>query len=194
MAKVTVDMRGFNPPTTTAQEKKVAIVAGRPVFYKPKKVREAEAVLHEVLMGNDPKEPLKGPIKLTVQWQFEAKTHKPGTYRTTRPDTDNLQKLLKDVLTSRGWWRDDAQVVIEHVSKIWAADPGLIITAEEIDNVIENDTGKQAWEWCHDCKEYDQKAHCCHRWTGVIRETVKELEECYKERRVAEEGGKNDCK
>ena len=36
------------------------------------------------------------------------------------------------------------------------------------------------WEWCHDCKEYDQESHCCHRWTKVIRETVAELEKCYK--------------
>ena len=28
------------------------------------------------------------------------------------------------------------------------------------------------FEWCHDCKEYDQNAHCCHRWTKVIRNTV----------------------
>ena len=39
------------------------------------------------------------------------------------------------------------------------------------------------WEWCHDCKEYDQEAHCCHRWTKVIRKTVAELEEHYGERR-----------
>ena len=30
-------------------------------------------------------------------------------------------------------------------------------------------------EWCHDCKEYDQNAHCCHRWTKVIRNTVNDL-------------------
>ena len=33
----------------------------------------------------------------------------------------------------------------------------------------------EEFEWCHDCKEYDQQAHCCHRWTKVIRNTVKEL-------------------
>ena len=36
------------------------------------------------------------------------------------------------------------------------------------------------WEWCHDCKEYDQEAHCCHRWTKVIRKTVDEVKESYK--------------
>ena len=32
-------------------------------------------------------------------------------------------------------------------------------------------------EGCHDCKEYDQDNHCCHRWTKVIRRTVEELNE-----------------
>lgn len=35
------------------------------------------------------------------------------------------------------------------------------------------------YEWCHDCKEYDQEKHCCHRWTKVIRNTVAELEVHY---------------
>lgn len=39
------------------------------------------------------------------------------------------------------------------------------------------------WEWCRECKEYDQEAHCCHRWTKVIRKTIAELEECYGEKR-----------
>lgn len=38
---------------------------------------------------------------------------------------------------------------------------------------------KAEWEWCHDCKEYDQENHCCHRWSNTIRKTVAELEEHY---------------
>lgn len=34
---------------------------------------------------------------------------------------------------------------------------------------------EEQFEWCHDCKEYDQNAHCCHRWTKVIRNTVNDL-------------------
>jgi hypothetical protein len=33
----------------------------------------------------------------------------------------------------------------------------------------------EEFEWCTDCKEYDQTAHCCHRWTKVIRQTVDEI-------------------
>lgn len=34
---------------------------------------------------------------------------------------------------------------------------------------------EESFEWCHDCKEYDKSAHCCHRWTKVIRNTVEEI-------------------
>ena len=34
---------------------------------------------------------------------------------------------------------------------------------------------QEEFEWCTDCKEYDQEAHCCHRWTKCIRNTIKEI-------------------
>ena len=34
---------------------------------------------------------------------------------------------------------------------------------------------EQTFEWCHDCKEYDQEAHCCHRWSKVIRTTITDI-------------------
>ena len=63
---------------------------------------------------------MDGPVALTVEWRFATKTHKEGTYRVTRPDTDNLQKLLKDCMTRVGFWRDDAQVCREEVTKRWS--------------------------------------------------------------------------
>lgn len=34
---------------------------------------------------------------------------------------------------------------------------------------------EELFEWCTDCKEYDHRMHCCHRWTKQIRDTVEEL-------------------
>ena len=34
---------------------------------------------------------------------------------------------------------------------------------------------QEEFEWCTDCKEYDQDKHCCHRWTKVIRDTVEDM-------------------
>lgn len=45
---------------------------------------------------------------------------------------------------------------------------------------------EEVFEWCHDCKEYDQEKHCCHRWTKVIRQTVEEMRSQQSERKKGE--------
>lgn len=121
----------INPPTTTAQMRKVRVINGKPMFYKPPKVREACCVLTEALTPYVPEHPLEGAIRLTVRWYFPCgRSHKDGEYRTTRPDTDNLEKMLKDCMTGLNYWHDDAQVVCEHVEKIWSQQPGIYICVE----------------------------------------------------------------
>lgn len=34
---------------------------------------------------------------------------------------------------------------------------------------------EESFEWCTDCKEYDQESHCCHRYSKMIRKTVEEM-------------------
>ena len=125
----------INPPTATAQMKKVSVVRGRPVFYEPAKVKEAKNLLISCLALNKPKVPFEGAVSLKVKWLFpKGKSHKHGEWRTTRPDTDNLQKLLKDCMTMCGFWKDDAQVVREIVEKQWSDEPcGIDIEILEVD-------------------------------------------------------------
>ena len=47
--------------------------------------------------------------------------------KTTRPDADNLNKMLKDVMTDMGFWSDDALICCEMVSKMYGDEPGIII-------------------------------------------------------------------
>ena len=124
-----------NPPTATAQEKKVALVKGRVVFYEPSNLKAAKSQLTFHLLRHRPKEPLKGPLSLTVLWLFpKGKNHKDGSWRITRPDTDNLEKMLKDCMTRCGFWRDDAQVVKEYVEKKWSENPvGIEIEIVELE-------------------------------------------------------------
>lgn len=124
-----------NPPTATAQEKKVALVHGRPVFYEPAKLKTAKKELTLLLSEHRPKEPLTGPLSLSVTWFFpKGKSHRHGEWRVTRPDTDNLEKMLKDCMTHCGFWKDDAQVVREHVEKRWSEDPvGIEIEITELE-------------------------------------------------------------
>ena len=63
-----------------------------------------------------------------------AVKYKDGEYKATRPDTDNLQKMLKDCMTKCGFWKDDALVVSEITEKFWAKTPGIFIRIEDVDN------------------------------------------------------------
>lgn len=124
----------IDPPTATAQMKKIAVVKGRPVFYEPVAVKQAKALLMSALMEHRPAVPLEGPLALTVTWLYpKGKSHKAGEWRSTKPDTDNIEKLLKDCMTKCGFWKDDAQVVRETVEKLWAENPvGIEIEVEEL--------------------------------------------------------------
>ena len=121
------------PPTITHQEKKVHLVNGRPRFYEPDELKAARQKLTAYLGQHVPEEPYQGGIQLIVKWCFQTKgRHKDGEYRITKPDTDNLQKLLKDCMTSVGFWSDDAQVASEIVEKFWAEIPGVYIRVTEL--------------------------------------------------------------
>ena len=119
------------PPTITHQEKN--LVNGRPRFYEPDELKAARQKLTAYLGQHVPEEPYQGGIQLIVKWCFQTKgRHKDGEYRITKPDTDNLQKLLKDCMTSVGFWSDDAQVASEIVEKFWAEIPGIYIRVTEL--------------------------------------------------------------
>lgn len=125
----------IHPPTVTAQEHKVRIVHGRPMFYDTPRLKEARSTFEYLLRQHRPKAPLQGPVALTVEWLFSTKSHREGAYRITRPDTDNLQKLLKDCMTRVGFWNDDAQVCREEVIKRWSRhNPGIYIKVVSIND------------------------------------------------------------
>ncbi len=114
----------MKPPTATAQEKKVRVVHGKPIFYDPAPVKEAKKLLTGHLILHRPDEPMTGALTLRTLWLFpRGRPHKHGEWRVTKPDTDNLQKLLKDCMTKTGFWHDDAQVAREIVEKRWADEP-----------------------------------------------------------------------
>ena len=91
--------------------------------------------MNAYLSVNKPTEPYIGAISLRVLWLFPmGKTHQNGEWRITKPDTDNLQKLLKDCMTKCGFWKDDAQVAREIIEKRWADEPcGIYIEIEKLE-------------------------------------------------------------
>ena len=121
------------PPTITAQEHKVKIVNGKPVFYDPPELKQAKDKLIGHLGKYMPQEKYESPVRLVVKWCFPLSgKHSNGEYKHTKPDTDNLQKMLKDCMTKCGYWKDDALVASEVVEKFWAEVPGIYIYIEDI--------------------------------------------------------------
>lgn len=118
------------PPTITAQEHKVRVVKGKPIFYDPSELKAARAKLVSHLGSHTPEQAYDVGIRLTVKWLFPKGSHKDGEYRITKPDTDNLNKLLKDCMTSVGFWKDDCLVASEICEKFWAANSGIYIKIE----------------------------------------------------------------
>ena len=123
----------MKPPTATAQEHSVKVIHGKPVFFDPPNVKDAKNLLMGHLAKNRPDKPIEGAVELTVMWLFpKGKSHRHGEWRKTKPDTDNLQKLLKDCMTQVGFWKDDCLVCREIVEKFWAEIPGIYIRIEEL--------------------------------------------------------------
>lgn len=130
----------MRPPTVTHQEQKTGVNrrTGKPYRYEAPELKAARLKLRDALAAKRPGKPLRGPVWLQVKWCFPLDAggrHRNGEYKTSKPDTDNLQKLLKDEMTHLGFWTDDAQVCSEHVEKFWAEVPGIYVRAFEMEEL-----------------------------------------------------------
>ena len=140
------------PPTITDQMHTIGRnqKTGKPYIYKTSELKAARSKLCAHLARHTPAERMTGPVLLVVKWCFPipaTSKRRNGEYKTSKPDTDNLQKMLKDCMTETRFWGDDAQVVSEHVEKFWAATPGIYIHAMEIDpiaHVVQGDPAEGA--------------------------------------------------
>ena len=124
-------------PTTTHQMKKVGVRNGKPFFYESSELKNTRAMLMAHLGQHTPETMIVGqPIRLTTKWCFGMTKGKAnGQYKITKPDTDNLQKLLKDCMTELKFWKDDALVASEIVEKFWAEQTGIYIRIEVLDGL-----------------------------------------------------------
>ena len=123
----------MEPPTVTDQEHRVGFRNdGKPYIYKPRELMEARTKLAEALAKHIPQDKLNGPLRLTVKWLFPKGKHNHAQWKVTKPDTDNLNKMLKDVMTALRFWSDDAQVCSEIIEKFWSNVPGIYIKVEAL--------------------------------------------------------------
>ena len=88
------------------------------------------------------------PVRLSTLWCFEIPKGKKGKkdaekgnvrdgdWKVTKPDTDNLVKQLKDLMTKAGcFWDDDAQVCHEIIFKCYTdSHPGILVEITQLMN------------------------------------------------------------
>lgn len=119
----------MKPPTITAQMHKTS--NGR--FYDPPELKVAKAKLKDNLIPHVPGKPLDGALSLVVKWCFPITgKHCDGEYKYTKPDTDNLNKALKDIMEELGFYVNDSRVASEVIEKFWAKIPGIYIRLEQL--------------------------------------------------------------
>lgn len=125
----------MEPPTATKQEARVAVRNGKPVFYPSPAWQAAESKLAAHLERHRPDKPIRKGVGviLSVEWCFPSDGgHADGEPHTDKPDTDNLDKGLKDIMTRLGWWEDDCQVFGENIVKLYGRVPGIRIDIDEV--------------------------------------------------------------
>lgn len=127
------------PPKATSQTKRLVLIGDKPRFFPKKEHAQAEQDLLNLCMPHRPTDPIKGPVMLEVHfvWPWRKSEPKRNTIwgnrpKDTRPDCDNLVKLVADVLTKLHFWGDDSQVADLRVSKAWGDKPGLTVKIEPI--------------------------------------------------------------
>lgn len=120
------------PPTVTHQMHRVTVKNKKAQFYDSAELKDARAKLTAHLGKHTPELPYTRAVRLTVKWLFPKGSHADGEWKITRPDTDNLQKLLKDCMTKCGYWKDDALVCSEITEKFWAEHSGIYVRIEAL--------------------------------------------------------------
>lgn len=121
-------------PKTTAQQKKFSTKTK--TFYKTSKIKQSEYLLVRALSGKQPRKTYETPIELSVTWLFpHTKRSKDGERKATRPDLDNLQKLLQDIMCKLGYYKDDSLITDLKVKKRWHRHSGLIIEINEVETI-----------------------------------------------------------
>lgn len=127
-----------NPPKSTAQasNKILKTKSGRYFVGKMKtsKAKQVESDLVSLLYPFVPEKPLEGALSVEILWAYSWRTSEPKKnkvngfkYCDTRPDADNICKLLFDTLTRLSFWKDDSQIADLNFKKIWSDESKIII-------------------------------------------------------------------
>lgn len=109
--------------------------------YSPAATVLAETSFAALAEKHAPPAPFTGPLAVTITFDMPELASWPEWKRTvgpwhheSKPDLDNLGKLVLDALQKSGlWWRDDAQVARLTMAKAYGPRPGTLVTIEQLE-------------------------------------------------------------
>lgn len=89
-------------------------------------------------MPHAPTKPYPGAKKVEICFCFGTKNKKlKGKLKTSRPDVDNMAKILLDRMTKLGYWKDDSEVSRLDVMKRYVSEgesPNVKISIWRMEN------------------------------------------------------------
>ena len=121
---------------------KARVFAGHAAVYDPGTAKGWKELVREAALPFRPETPLEGPVLVTIVWflprpQSLCRKRDPEgpVLCWKRPDRDNLDKAVLDVLTNMGMFRDDAQVCRGEPAKYYhskAGRPGTVVEIRQL--------------------------------------------------------------
>lgn len=106
---------------------------GKPTIRKSDRLKAAEAKWEAHLARHAPEKPLEGALMACVKYCYEPdRLHPEGTPKVTPPDTDNLDKTVRDAMQRVGFFADDAQIADAWTTKGYAHPQGVYVKIEEM--------------------------------------------------------------
>lgn len=97
-------------------------------------LKSVEAKIEAHLAKHKPKRPLRGAVKseIVICWQADAKN--PQGYKVTKPDNDNMEKVINDCMERLGFFEvGDQQIARNECTKCFDEHPGIFVRLEEIE-------------------------------------------------------------
>ena len=122
----------FELPSVTHNSLNAVMRGNRPAIIKSAKLRDAERAWEARLAKHKPKTPLTGALAITVVFCY-LNDKQAGQPKATKPDLDNLEKVLFDCLERLEFFDiGDQQIAHKKVSKAFDKVQGAYVKIEEI--------------------------------------------------------------
>ena len=111
------------PPTATHNDMEIPRIAGK----------AAEAKWEAHLAKHAPQKPFDGPVavEMRICWPTGGE-HAQGSWHAVKPDADNVEKTVFDIMAKLGYFENDSRVALHSTSKLWSDPAGIYVRMEEL--------------------------------------------------------------